>query len=123
MFTLDPVIVQSRLSIVKAFKEADESLEFKTVLDLNKPDLHSLGTLVQDNINKLYTLYLSFGITYEEFFEDLIEYLSRAGFLHRSDIDRHIDSPNGTDHDIVFGLDQEYPYSEVFINFRLTRKQ
>jgi hypothetical protein len=122
LYTLDPVIVESRLSIVKAFKEADLSLEFRDVLDQNRPDLHSLGALVQNHINKLYTQYLSIGITFEEFYEDLIESLLRSGFVHDRMCDVLIETQKGFVQNIFCGIDQEYPYSQVLLSFSLTRE-
>lgn len=122
MYTLDPVVVESRLSIVKAFKEADESLEFKVVVDQNRPDLHSLGAIVQTHINELYTQYLSIGITFEEFYEDLIESLLRSGFVHDRKSDVVVESPKGFVQNIFCGMDTEYPYSQVFLSFSLTRE-
>lgn len=122
MYTLDPIIIESRLSILKAFKEADGTLEFRAVLAQNKPDLHSLGALVQTHINKLYTQYLSIGITFEEFYDDLIECLTRIGFAHQKQLEMVVESPTGTSQVLVCGLDQEYPYSQVFLSFSLTRE-
>lgn len=122
MYTLDPAIVESRLSIVKAFREADDDAEFLDVFTQNKPDLHALGALVQFHINVLYTQYLSIGLTYEEFYDDLIEWIERSGFKFRSEMIREYDrGENLMAIDIACALDAEYPFTEIMLTFQLMK--
>lgn len=122
MYTLDPKIIESRLAIVKAMKEADETRDILDVLEDNKPALHALGAEIQFQINVLYTQYLSIGLTYEEFHDDLIEWFKRCGFAYREDKLRAFDRADGIiAYDLVCGLDTELPFTEILLNFQVIK--
>lgn len=118
MYSLDTKIVEARLAVVKSIKESDDSLELIDVILNHQSTLDALGKQVQHHINKLYNSYVIYGCTFDEFYDDMIEWVTRSGFVYEDDL-----SQDTSSFEIRIGIDHEHPLPLIQLTIGIVRSR
>lgn len=120
MYKLNAEITESRLKIVKSLKETDDSLDIIEVITNHKDQIDALGALVQHQINLMHTSYHSIGCPFEDFYDDLVMWITDRGFTYKRIPTKTYDfRDNIVVYNVICGLDYEFPYSEIGIDLQL----